>query len=89
MYTRMVVFVEYAFFLVNLMITQSMVHLRFAFQKLEKAIGSSLKHPGYINAHEQSEYHKHSIRSAEDFLYNYIHPNQGLTVELIKQGRKI
>ena len=48
--------------------------VKYAFQKLEKATGSSQKNPGMINAHEQSEYHKHAVQMAEDFIYNYEHP---------------
>lgn len=45
-----------------------------AFQKLEKAIGSSQKNPGIINAHEQAEHHKCTVQFAEDFIHNYEHP---------------
>ena len=42
--------------------------VKYAFQKLEKATGSSQKNPGMINAHEQSEYHKRAVQMAEDFI---------------------
>lgn len=48
--------------------------MKYAFQKLEKATGSSQKNPGMINAHEQSEYHKCAVQMAEDFIHNYEHP---------------
>ena len=59
-----------------------------AFQKLEKAIGSSQKNPGMINAHEQAEYHKCAVQMAEDFIYNYEHPQSRIDGRISEKRRK-
>ena len=58
--------------------------VKFPFQRLEKALSSSRKNPGAINSHEQSAYHIHALQMAEDFLYNYEHPQSKIEGKIDK-----
>ena len=84
----MVVCVEHAYYLIDLRILQRGAFVKQAFQKLEKAIGSSQKNPGMINAHEQAEYHKCAVQMAEDFIYNYEHPQSRIDGRISEKRRE-